>query len=342
MPRRPMATLAFPGFRTGRARRQRRPGPAPAVAAPARSRRTSTSPAERIRTMSPPRRRRGGPVYYTAQTTGKLGILDRRRASSRRSRSAPIRRRMALSSARTARRGSPTAARTRSSASTRRRARCACVARQGRRVRQSQHAHVRRGRAASGSPASPATTAASSRRPDDMKVWKSPRGAARTASRRRPAGDVYYASLAGSHIARIDTETGDATVIEPPTQDQGARRVWSDSRGRIWVSYWNTGQVGMYDPGSADLARMEAAGHRAARVLGLGRRARQGLAHRLDGQRDRPLRPRQGDIRRAFRRTRRRERAPDARACRRSVGCGIGQRTAGDGAGALTAASRRR
>ena len=30
--------------------------------------------------------------------------------------------------------------------------------------------------------------------------------------------------------------------------NQGARRVWSDSRGRIWVSYWNTGQVGMYDP----------------------------------------------------------------------------------------------
>jgi virginiamycin B lyase len=37
-------------------------------------------------------------------------------------------------------------------------------------------------------------------------------------------------------------------VIEPATPNQGARRVWSDSRGRIWVSYWNTGQVGMYDP----------------------------------------------------------------------------------------------
>jgi virginiamycin B lyase len=37
-------------------------------------------------------------------------------------------------------------------------------------------------------------------------------------------------------------------VIEPPTPSQGARRVWSDSRGRVWVSYWNTGQVGMYDP----------------------------------------------------------------------------------------------
>jgi len=59
---------------------------------------------------------------------------------------------------------------------------------------------------------------------------------------------VYYASLAGSHIARIDTKTGAATVIEPPTKDQGARRVWADSKSRIWVSYWNTGHVGMYDP----------------------------------------------------------------------------------------------
>jgi virginiamycin B lyase len=63
-----------------------------------------------------------------------------------------------------------------------------------------------------------------------------------------PAGDVYYASLAGSHIARIDTATGDATRIEPPTAGQGARRAWSDSRGRIWVSEWNSGQVSVYDP----------------------------------------------------------------------------------------------
>lgn len=37
--------------------------------------------------------------------------------------------------------------------------------------------------------------------------------------------------------------------MEPPTPGQGARRVWPDSRGRIWVSYWNTGHVGMFDPG---------------------------------------------------------------------------------------------
>ena len=83
---------------------------------------------------------------------------------------------------------------------------------------------------------------------NDMKVWKAPRGRGPYGIATAPGGDVYYASLAGSHIARIDTETGAATVIEPPTRDQGARRVWPDSKGRIWVSYWNTGQVGMYDP----------------------------------------------------------------------------------------------
>jgi virginiamycin B lyase len=82
----------------------------------------------------------------------------------------------------------------------------------------------------------------------DMKVWKAPRGRGPYGITTTPQGDVYYASLAGSHIARIDTESGVATVIEPPTPRQGARRVWSDSRGRIWVSYWNTGQVGRYDP----------------------------------------------------------------------------------------------
>lgn len=82
----------------------------------------------------------------------------------------------------------------------------------------------------------------------DVKVWRAPRGSGPYGITTTPSGDVYYASLAGSHIARIDVETGEATVIEPPTRDQGARRVWSDSKGNVWVSYWNTGQVGRYDP----------------------------------------------------------------------------------------------
>jgi virginiamycin B lyase len=67
-----------------------------------------------------------------------------------------------------------------------------------------------------------------------------------------PGGAVYYASLAGSHIARIDLETGSATILEPPTPGQGARRVWSDAQGRIWVSEWNAGQVALYEPVSGE------------------------------------------------------------------------------------------
>jgi virginiamycin B lyase len=63
-----------------------------------------------------------------------------------------------------------------------------------------------------------------------------------------PKGDVWYCSLAGSFIARIDRGTGDSIVVEPPTPNQGARRVWSDSRGRIWVSEWLSGNVSMHDP----------------------------------------------------------------------------------------------
>jgi virginiamycin B lyase len=82
----------------------------------------------------------------------------------------------------------------------------------------------------------------------EVRVWPAPRGRGPYGIATTPGGDVYYASLAGNHIARIDVETGVATVIEPPTANQGARRVWPDSQGRIWVSYWNTGHVGRYDP----------------------------------------------------------------------------------------------
>jgi virginiamycin B lyase len=63
-----------------------------------------------------------------------------------------------------------------------------------------------------------------------------------------PDGEVWYASLAGSHIARIDRETSEAIVVAPPTPDQGARRVWCDSMNGVWVAEWNAGQVGRYDP----------------------------------------------------------------------------------------------
>jgi len=63
-----------------------------------------------------------------------------------------------------------------------------------------------------------------------------------------PAGEIWWCSLAGSFIARIDRRSGDSVVVEPPTPGQGARRVWSDSRGRIWVSEWLAGNLSLHDP----------------------------------------------------------------------------------------------
>ena len=65
-----------------------------------------------------------------------------------------------------------------------------------------------------------------------------------------PGGDVWWCSLAGSFIARIDRRSGDSIVVEPPTRDQGARRVWSDGRGRLWVTEWLSGKLSMHDPTS--------------------------------------------------------------------------------------------
>ena len=81
-----------------------------------------------------------------------------------------------------------------------------------------------------------------------VEVFDAPRGPGPYGICTTPDGSVYYASLAGSHIARIDLERGAAQPIDPPTPGQGARRIWSDSQGRLWVSEWNAGKVGRYDP----------------------------------------------------------------------------------------------
>src|SRR5215216_4613758 len=82
----------------------------------------------------------------------------------------------------------------------------------------------------------------------DIQVFEAPRGRGAYGITTTPDGIVYYASLANSYVGRIDPQTNQATVLEPPTSNQGARRVWSDSRGRVWVSEWNAGQVAVYDP----------------------------------------------------------------------------------------------
>ena len=81
-----------------------------------------------------------------------------------------------------------------------------------------------------------------------VEVFEAPGGRGPYGIAATPAGQVYYVSLAGSYLAAVDLASGEATVIQPPTASQGARRVWSDSAGRLWVSEWNAGQLARFDP----------------------------------------------------------------------------------------------
>lgn len=79
-------------------------------------------------------------------------------------------------------------------------------------------------------------------------AWASPRGRGSYGITVTPSGDVWYASLAGDYIGRIDRTTGEVTVVDPPRKGAGPRRIWSDSKGILWSSFWHAGGVGRYDP----------------------------------------------------------------------------------------------
>jgi virginiamycin B lyase len=83
----------------------------------------------------------------------------------------------------------------------------------------------------------------------DLRVFKAPKGRGPYGIHATPDGNVYYASLAGSFVGKINAD-GSTAVIEPPTKGQGARRVWSDSKGAIWVAEWNSGNLSRYEPKS--------------------------------------------------------------------------------------------
>ena len=88
-----------------------------------------------------------------------------------------------------------------------------------------------------------------------MQVKDAPKGRGPYGICATPSGEVWWCSLAGSYIARIDRKSGESVIVEPPTKNQGARRVWSDSRGRIWVSEWNSGQLSVHDPAAKTAAQ---------------------------------------------------------------------------------------
>jgi virginiamycin B lyase len=82
----------------------------------------------------------------------------------------------------------------------------------------------------------------------EMQVWDAPKGVGPYGITTIPDGTIYYVSLAGSFLGKPDLDTGETTVIEPKSPGVGTRRVWSDSKGRLWVSEWNAGNLSVYDP----------------------------------------------------------------------------------------------
>ena len=79
-------------------------------------------------------------------------------------------------------------------------------------------------------------------------VWQDPGGRGPYGIDDTPGGDIWYVSLAGSHLARIDRGDGSVTVVEPPDADAGLRRVWADSKGDLWITGWNSGKLYRYRP----------------------------------------------------------------------------------------------
>ncbi len=85
-------------------------------------------------------------------------------------------------------------------------------------------------------------------RTGDMKVWDAPRGRGPYGINAAKNGDIWFVSLAGNYLAHVNLDSGAPTVIDPPDKNAGTRRVWPDSKGRLWVSEWNAGKLAMYNP----------------------------------------------------------------------------------------------
>lgn len=82
-----------------------------------------------------------------------------------------------------------------------------------------------------------------------LESWRSPHGGSYGITV-TPSNDVWYVALSGDHLGKIDKATGTVEIVEPHKKGAGPRRIWSDSKGVLWVSFWNSGEVGRYDPAS--------------------------------------------------------------------------------------------
>lgn len=84
----------------------------------------------------------------------------------------------------------------------------------------------------------------------EVTLHEAPRGRGPYGMSATTDGTVWYSSLAGSYIARIDGPDGALTTYDVPTDGGGARRIWPDSAGDLWVTEWFAGRLARFDPTS--------------------------------------------------------------------------------------------
>ena len=161
-------------------------------------------------------------------------------------------------------------------------------------------------------------------RSGEIKVWKAPGRPGAYGIAATPEGDIYYASLAGNHIAKIDKATGAATVIEPPTKAQGARRVWSEFQGQNMGIRMERGAAQVFMTPNEQLARMEIARRSAEGIRCLCRRSRHCLGVGLGCQCDCVVRSYNRSLPKLSLLRGLGERAPDPRTVGRGLAAGIG------------------
>lgn len=82
-----------------------------------------------------------------------------------------------------------------------------------------------------------------------MEIFDAPKGEGPYGIAVTPQGTIWYSSFAGNYIAGIDPKSYEITVVDlPHPSPAGSRRIWSDSKGRLWLGTWGTGEIVRYDP----------------------------------------------------------------------------------------------
>ena len=95
-----------------------------------------------------------------------------------------------------------------------------------------------------------------------VQVWEDPEGRGPYGIDDTPDGEIWYVSLAGSHLAKVNRADGSVAIVEPPHENAGLRRVWADSKGDLWITGWNSGKLYRYRPAAGEWTTFDLPGEK--------------------------------------------------------------------------------